>query len=85
MLFFTRKIKDTYFFVCAKSLLKGKTSLRKRLIFFIWIEYHRNSPTYNKMYEYIYIDFSQYGFNMVIQHREAINCIALSLIHKSLR
>ncbi|KAG8036054.1 hypothetical protein G9C98_004633 [Cotesia typhae] len=26
-----------------------------------------------------------YGFNMVIQHREAINCIALSLIHKSLR
>lgn len=27
----------------------------------------------------------QYGFNMVIQHREAINCISLSLIHKSLR
>ncbi|XP_070511927.1 formin-like protein isoform X1 [Cardiocondyla obscurior] len=28
---------------------------------------------------------NKYGFNMVIQHREAINCIALSLIHKSLR
>lgn len=27
---------------------------------------------------------NKYGFNMVIQHREAINCIALSLIHKSL-
>ncbi|KAL1497828.1 hypothetical protein ABEB36_008720 [Hypothenemus hampei] len=27
----------------------------------------------------------KYGFNMVIQHREAINCISLSLIHKSLR
>jgi formic-like protein len=27
----------------------------------------------------------QYGFNLVIQHSEAINCIALSLIHKSLR
>lgn len=28
---------------------------------------------------------NKYGFNMVIKHREAINCIALSLIHKSLR
>lgn len=28
---------------------------------------------------------NKFGFNMVIQHREAINCIALSLIHKSLR
>lgn len=28
---------------------------------------------------------NKYGFNMVIQHHEAINCIALSLIHKSLR
>lgn len=28
---------------------------------------------------------NKYGFNMVIQHREAINVIALSLIHKSLR
>lgn len=28
---------------------------------------------------------NKYGFNMVIQHREAINCIALSLIHRSLR
>ncbi|KAJ3654739.1 hypothetical protein Zmor_013908 [Zophobas morio] len=28
---------------------------------------------------------NKYGFNMVIQHREAINCISLSLIHKSLR
>ncbi|XP_026295173.1 formin-like protein CG32138 isoform X7 [Apis mellifera] len=28
---------------------------------------------------------NKYGFNMVIQHREAINCIALSLMHKSLR
>lgn len=28
---------------------------------------------------------NKYGFNMVLQHREAINCIALSLIHKSLR
>lgn len=28
---------------------------------------------------------NKYGFNMVIQHREAINCIALSLIHNSLR
>lgn len=28
---------------------------------------------------------NKYGFNMVILHREAINCIALSLIHKSLR
>lgn len=28
---------------------------------------------------------NKYGFNMVIQHREAINCIALSLTHKSLR
>lgn len=28
---------------------------------------------------------SQYGFNMVIQHREAINSIALSLVHHSLR
>jgi formic-like protein len=28
---------------------------------------------------------NKYGFNMVIMHREAINCIALSLIHKSLR
>lgn len=28
---------------------------------------------------------NKYGFNMVMQHREAINCIALSLIHKSLR
>lgn len=27
---------------------------------------------------------NKYGFNMVIQHREAINCIALSLMHKSL-
>lgn len=28
---------------------------------------------------------NKYGFNMVIQHREAINCIALSINHKSLR
>ncbi|XP_022920232.1 formin-like protein [Onthophagus taurus] len=28
---------------------------------------------------------NKYGFNMVIQHREAIKCISLSLIHKSLR
>uniref|UniRef100_A0A1B6L954 Formin-like protein n=1 Tax=Graphocephala atropunctata TaxID=36148 RepID=A0A1B6L954_9HEMI len=28
---------------------------------------------------------NKYGFNMVIQHTEAINSIALSLIHKSLR
>lgn len=28
---------------------------------------------------------NKYGFNMVIQHHEAINSIALSLIHKSLR
>ncbi|XP_023246992.1 formin-like protein CG32138 [Copidosoma floridanum] len=28
---------------------------------------------------------NKYGFNMVIQHREAINCITLSLMHKSLR
>ncbi|XP_050304495.1 formin-like protein [Anthonomus grandis grandis] len=28
---------------------------------------------------------NKYGFNMVIQHREAINCISLSLMHKSLR
>lgn len=28
---------------------------------------------------------NKHGFNMVIQHREAINCIALSLCHKSLR
>ncbi|XP_030750923.1 formin-like protein isoform X2 [Sitophilus oryzae] len=28
---------------------------------------------------------NKYGFNMVIQHREAINSISLSLIHKSLR
>ncbi|KAK7791545.1 hypothetical protein R5R35_008345 [Gryllus longicercus] len=28
---------------------------------------------------------NKYGFNMVIQHREAINCIAFSLMHKSLR
>ncbi|KAL0268219.1 UNVERIFIED_CONTAM: hypothetical protein PYX00_010245 [Menopon gallinae] len=28
---------------------------------------------------------NKYGFNMVMQHREAINCIALSLTHKSLR
>lgn len=28
---------------------------------------------------------NKYGFNMVIKHREAINCIALSLIHKSQR
>lgn len=28
---------------------------------------------------------NKYGFNMVIQHHEAINCIALSLMHKSLR
>lgn len=28
---------------------------------------------------------NKYGFNMMIQHREAINSIALSLIHKSLR
>ncbi|XP_075237526.1 formin-like protein [Lycorma delicatula] len=28
---------------------------------------------------------NKYGFNMVIQHTEAINCIALSLMHKSLR
>ncbi|KAL3270119.1 hypothetical protein HHI36_009178 [Cryptolaemus montrouzieri] len=28
---------------------------------------------------------NKYGFNMVIQHREAINCISLSLIHKRLR
>ncbi|KAF7272584.1 hypothetical protein GWI33_014642 [Rhynchophorus ferrugineus] len=28
---------------------------------------------------------NKYGFNMVIQHHEAINCISLSLIHKSLR
>uniref|UniRef100_A0A336LP78 CSON009963 protein n=1 Tax=Culicoides sonorensis TaxID=179676 RepID=A0A336LP78_CULSO len=28
---------------------------------------------------------NKYGFNLMIQHREAINCIALSLIHKSLR
>lgn len=28
---------------------------------------------------------NKYGFNMMIQHREAINCIALSMIHKSLR
>ncbi|KAF4525861.1 hypothetical protein B566_EDAN018218 [Ephemera danica] len=28
---------------------------------------------------------NKYGFNLVIQHSEAINCIALSLIHKSLR
>ncbi|XP_053683653.1 formin-like protein [Sabethes cyaneus] len=28
---------------------------------------------------------NKYGFNMVLQHREAINCIALSLTHKSLR
>ena len=28
---------------------------------------------------------NKYGFNMVIQHREAINCIAISLVHKSLR
>jgi hypothetical protein len=28
---------------------------------------------------------NKYGFNMVIQHREAINNIALSIIHKSLR
>ncbi|XP_064648618.1 formin-like protein isoform X3 [Lineus longissimus] len=27
----------------------------------------------------------QYGFNLVIAHKEAINCIALSLNHKSLR
>lgn len=36
-------------------------------------------------YLLIYLFFFQYGFNMVIQHREAINCISLSLIHKSLR
>ncbi|CAH1122122.1 unnamed protein product [Ceutorhynchus assimilis] len=28
---------------------------------------------------------NKYGFNMVIQHREAINCISLSFMHKSLR
>ncbi|EEB13774.1 conserved hypothetical protein [Pediculus humanus corporis] len=28
---------------------------------------------------------NKYGFNMVMQHREAINCIAFSLTHKSLR
>ncbi|CAB3373121.1 Hypothetical predicted protein [Cloeon dipterum] len=28
---------------------------------------------------------NKYGFNLVIQHSEAINCIALSLIHKTLR
>uniref|UniRef100_A0AAR5PXH6 Formin-like protein n=1 Tax=Dendroctonus ponderosae TaxID=77166 RepID=A0AAR5PXH6_DENPD len=28
---------------------------------------------------------NKYGFNMVIQHREAITCISLSLMHKSLR
>lgn len=28
---------------------------------------------------------SQYGFNMVMQHREVINYIAVSLTHKSLR
>ncbi|KOB69545.1 Formin-like protein, partial [Operophtera brumata] len=28
---------------------------------------------------------NKYGFNMVIQHREAINSIALSLVHHSLR
>ncbi|CAG4959124.1 unnamed protein product [Parnassius apollo] len=28
---------------------------------------------------------NKYGFNMVIQHREAINSIALSLVHQSLR
>lgn len=28
---------------------------------------------------------NKYGFNLMIQHREAINSIALSLIHKSLR
>ncbi|XP_076328093.1 LOW QUALITY PROTEIN: formin-like protein [Tachypleus tridentatus] len=28
---------------------------------------------------------NKYGFNMVIEHTEAINCIALSLNHKSLR
>jgi formic-like protein len=28
---------------------------------------------------------NKYGFNMVLTHREAINCIALSLTHKSLR
>ncbi|XP_066998237.1 formin-like protein [Anabrus simplex] len=28
---------------------------------------------------------NKYGFNMVIQHREAINCISLSLMHKSPR
>lgn len=27
----------------------------------------------------------QYGLNMVIQHTDAINSIALSLMHKSLR
>ena len=27
----------------------------------------------------------QYGFNMIIEHQEAINNIALSLNHKSLR
>lgn len=31
------------------------------------------------------LSFLQYGFNMVIQHREAINSIALSLVHHSLR
>jgi hypothetical protein len=31
------------------------------------------------------IMINKYGLNMVIQHREAINCVALSLVHKSLR
>lgn len=32
-----------------------------------------------------YFSLFQYGFNMVIQHREAISSIALSLVHHSLR
>ena len=28
---------------------------------------------------------NKYGFNMVIQHKQAINSIALSLIHRKLR
>lgn len=40
-----------------------------------------NLPNSNN---YFYLLF-QYGLNMVIQHTDAINSIALSLMHKSLR
>lgn len=44
---------------------------------------HHLNPIYITSVKNIIV--SQYGFNMVMQHREVINYIAVSLTHKSLR